>query len=112
MPGKKNFDTQLAALEELRQQPVESWVAPLRAALKQQNNYIVAKAADLVAQGQIAELEPELLAAFDRFFEDAEKRDPQCWAKNSLSRALAALELQEPEPFLRGMRHVQLEAVW
>src|SRR5271170_1232128 len=112
MPGKKNFDAQIAALEELRQQPVETWITPLRAALKQQNNYIVAKGADLVTQQQIAELMPELLTAFDGFFEDAEKRDPQCWAKNSLSRALAALELQEPEPFLRGIKHVQLEAVW
>jgi len=80
--------------------------------LKQQNNYIVAKAADLVTQRQVAELLPDLLVAFDRFFEDAEKRDPQCWAKNSLSRALAALEFQEPEPFLRGIKHIQLEAVW
>ncbi len=112
MPGKKNFEAQLAALEELRDQPVEGLIAPLRAALKQQNNYIVAKAADLVTQRQIVELLPDLLVAFDRFFEDAEKRDPQCWAKNSLSRALAALEFQEPAPFLRGIKHIQLESVW
>jgi len=112
MPGKKSFDAQLAALEELREQPVEDCISPLRTALKQQNNYIVAKAAALVEQHQIADLLPDLLVAFDRFFEDAEKRDPQCWAKNSLSRALAALELQDPAPFLRGIKHVQLEAVW
>src|SRR5271156_1222937 len=112
MPGKKNFDAQLAALEELREQPVEACISPLRTALKQQNNYIVAKAAGLVEQHQIAELLPDLLVAFDRFFEDAEKRDPQCWAQNSLSRALAALELQDPAPFLRGLRHAQMEAVW
>jgi HEAT repeat protein len=53
-----------------------------------------------------------LLAAFHRFFVDAEKSDPQCWAKNSLSRALAALEVQDSTPFLRGLRHVQPEAVW
>ena len=33
-------------------------------------------------------------------------------AKNSISRALAALEYQQPEPFLRGMRHIQMEPVW
>ncbi|HZD49015.1 MAG TPA: HEAT repeat domain-containing protein [Silvibacterium sp.] len=112
MPGKKNFDVQLAALEALRQQPDEACIAPLRAALKHQNNYIVAKAADLVMQRRLESLLPELLTAFDRFFEDAEKRDPQCWAKNSLSRVLAAFELQDPAPFLRGMRHVQLEGTW
>lgn len=112
MSGKKNFEAQLAAIDALRQQPTEEIVAPLRAALRQRNNYIVAKAADLVAQRQIEELLPDLLAAFDRFFEDAVKSDPQCWAKNALSRALATLELQEPAPFLRGMRHVQMEPVW
>lgn len=112
MPGKKNFEAQLAALEELRHRPDEAIIPSLRAALKHQNNYIVAKAADLVAQRRIEVLLPDMLAAFDRFFEDAEKRDPQCRAKNSLSKALAALEVQEPEPFLRGMKHVQLEATW
>jgi hypothetical protein len=112
MPGKKNFDAQLAVLEDLRNQRDEAILTPLRALLKHQNNYIVAKAADLAAQRHLEALLPDLLTAFDRFFEDAEKRDPQCWAKNSLSNALAALELQEPAPFLRGMRHVQLEAVW
>jgi hypothetical protein len=84
----------------------------LRATLKHQNNYIVAKAADIVAQRRLEALLPDLLAAIDRFFEDAEKRDPQCWAKNSLSRALAALDMQDPAPFLRGVKHVQLEATW
>jgi HEAT repeat protein len=112
MPGKKNFDAQLAALDALRQQPDEVCIAPLRSALKHQNNYVVSKAADLVAQRRLEPLLPDLLTAFDRFFEDPEKRDPQCWAKNCISRALAALELQDPAPFLRGMKHVQLEAVW
>jgi hypothetical protein len=112
MPGKKNFDAQLAALEALRQQPDEACIVPLRSYLRHQNNYVVSKAADLVAQRRIEALLPDLLAALDRFFEEPEKRDPQCWAKNSISRALAALELQDPVPFLRGMKHVQLEAVW
>jgi hypothetical protein len=112
MPGKKNFDAHLAQLEDLRQQPDEACIPPLRTLLKHPNNYIVAKAADLVTQRHLEALLPDLLAAFDRFFEDAETRDPQCWAKNSLSRALATLEYQEPAPFQRGMRHVQLEPTW
>jgi hypothetical protein len=112
MPGKKNFDAQLATLDQLRTQPDEAAIAPLRTLLKHQNNFIVAKATDQVAQRRLDQLEPDLLTAFDRFFEDAEKRDPQCWAKNSISRALAALEYQEPAPFLRGIRHVQLEGTW
>jgi HEAT repeat protein len=112
MPGKRNFDAQLAALDALREQPDDASIAPLRAALKHQNNYIVSKAADQVAQRRLEALVPDLLAAFDRFFEDPAKRDPQCWAKNSISRTLAALELQDPAPFLRGIKHVQLEGTW
>jgi hypothetical protein len=43
---------------------------------------------------------------------DPVKGDPQCWAKNALSRTLAAFEYQEVEVFLRGMRHIQMEPVW
>ena len=110
--AKKTFEAQLEALDRLTEQPVETWVEPLRAALRQRYNYVVAKAADLVGRKQLAELTPDLLAAFDRFFEDAAKTDPQCWAKNALSRALATLEVQDPAPFLRGLRHVQPEPVW
>ena len=112
MPSKKNFDAQLAILDQLHTQPDEAVIAPLRALLKHQNNYIVAKAADQVAQRGLEQLETDLLAAFDRFFEDAPKRDPQCWAKISLSRALATLEHQDPAPFLRGIRHLQFEGTW
>jgi len=84
----------------------------LRKALNHRNNYIVAKAAELAARLRLTPLLPELLAAFDRFFTDPIKTDPQCWAKNALSRALAALDCQDAEVFLGGMRHIQLEPVW
>lgn len=110
--AKKNFEAQLEALDQLKEQPIAGWVEPLREALRQRNNYVVAKAADLAARQRLTDLVPDLLAAFDRFFEDAAKTDPQCWAKNALSRALAAVELQDPAPFLRGLHHVQPEPVW
>jgi hypothetical protein len=112
MPGKHNFEEQIAALEELRSQPEEARMERLRKALGHRNNFLVAKAADLVREFRMAQLMPELLTAFDRFFDDPEKTDPQCWAKNALSRALAAFEYQEHEVFLRGMRHIQMEPVW
>jgi hypothetical protein len=60
----------------------------------------------------LPQLTPELLIAFDRFFENPAKTDPQCWAKNALSRALTGFEHQDAAVFLRGMRHIQLEPVW
>jgi len=112
MPGKCSFDEQLAALDALRQLPSDARSAPLRKALTHRNNFVVAKAADLAREFGLTDLTPDLLKAFDRFFENPEKSDPQCWAKNAISRALAAFEIQEPEIYLRGMRHIQLEAVW
>ncbi len=112
MPGKRKFEEQIAALDALRHGPQEDRADPLRKALGHRNNFIVAKAADLVREFSLASLEPELLAAFDRFFDDPVKTDPQCWAKNALSRALAGFELQDEEVFLRGMRHIQMEPVW
>lgn len=112
MAGKRKFEEQLAALDALRQQPQDARIEPLRKALGQRNNFLAAKGADLVREFRLTQLIPELLAAFDRFFDDPVKTDPQCWAKNALSRALATIEHQEPEVFLRGMRHIQLEAVW
>jgi hypothetical protein len=112
MPGKRSFEQQLAALDEVKQQSPEAAVEPLRKALTHRNNYIVAKAADLAVKFRLTQLLPELLTAFDRFFTDPVKTDPQCWAKNALSRALAALECQDAEVFLRGMRHLQHEPVW
>jgi HEAT repeat protein len=112
MPGKRAFEEQIAALDSLRQVPEEVRVEALRKALTHRNNFIVAKAADLVREFRGADLTPDLLRAYKRFFENPLKTDPQCWAKNALSRALAALEHQEAEIFLRGMRHIQMEPVW
>jgi HEAT repeat protein len=112
MAGKHKFERQVAALDALRELPPEACVAPLRQALAQRNNFLAAKAADLVREFRLPQLIPELLTAFDRFFEDATKTDPQCWAKNALSRALADLDHQDAATFLRGMRHIQLEPVW
>src|ERR1700726_2784241 len=112
MPGKRSFEEQLAALDLLRQLPREACIEPLRKALTHRNNFVVAKAADLVRQFQLTQLVPELLIAFDRFFEDPVKTDPQCWAKNALSRALAAFEHHDAAVFLRGMKHIQPEPSW
>ena len=112
MAGKRAFEEQIAALDALRQQPEESRIEPLRKALGAKNNFLVAKAADLVREANLAQLMPEMLTAFDRFFDHPTKTDPQCWAKNAISRALAAMELQDANVFLRGMRHIQMEPVW
>jgi HEAT repeat protein len=112
MAGKRGFEEQIAALDALRQLAEDARTDALRKALGGKNNFLVAKAADLAREFVVAALLPELLAAFDRFFDNPVKSDPQCWAKNAISRALAVLEHQDADVFLRGMGHIQLEPVW
>ena len=112
VPGKSGFDQQLAQLESLRNASEGERQQGLQKALGNRNNFLVAKAADLARELNLTQLTDALREAFDRFFENPEKTDPQCWAKNALSRALAAFEYQDAETFLRGMHHIQLEPVW
>src|SRR3954454_15340014 len=112
MPAKKAFEQQSAALDALREASEHERVDALRNALCNRNNFLAAKAADLVRELDLKQLIPELLKAFERFFEKSDKTDPQCWAKNAISRALASFEYQEAEIFLRGMHHIQMEPVW
>jgi hypothetical protein len=109
----RGFDDQMAALEALRGRELDAdAVALVKKSLANRSNFLVAKAARLAEDGGLADLMPELTAAYDRFFTNAEKTDPQCWAKNALSRALAKLECRDKDVFLRGLRHHQMEPTW
>jgi hypothetical protein len=112
MPAKRTFDTELATLEALRGASPNAAELELAKALTHRNNLIVSKAAALALHHQLTGLTPNLAAAFSRFVDHSAKSDPQCWAKNALAKALAAFEYQEPELFLIGMRHIQLEPGW
>ena len=113
MPANRSFERELAQLEALSGHAVEAAsVEFVRKALGNENNYLVAKAAKIVSENCLRNLLPEILAAFDRFFEDPVKTDPQCWAKNALAKALVKLECRDAAVFLRGLRHTQEEPVW
>jgi hypothetical protein len=118
----RGFDEQLAQIEQLRASidlssaPDASTVAYIRKTLAHRSNYLVSKAAaliaDLASHAAIAALLPDVLTAFDRFFTDPVKTDPQCWAKAALAKALVKLEHRQKHAYLRGMRHHQMEPVW
>jgi HEAT repeat protein len=109
---KRSFEEQLAKLDALAAKPREEAAMLLQTALKHSNNFLVAKAAEIVHRLGLQQLQPELVAAFDHFMVEAETRDPQCWAKNALCRALMDFEYQDSGIFLRGLRHIQMEPVW
>ena len=86
--------------------------AALRKALGDRVGLVVAKAAKMAGALDLRELLPDLLRAFDRLFEKPLERDPQCWGKNAIAKALVDLGHRESAAYLRGARWVQMEPVW
>jgi HEAT repeat protein len=111
--SKRDFEDRLRMLDALRRTGDPAAAAPeLKKALKDRSNFMAKKAAQVAAELGLAGLMPELLAAYGRFFDDPVKKDPQCWAKTAIAAALKDLGYDEPEPFYRGLAHVQWEPVW
>jgi HEAT repeat protein len=108
----RKVEAELEKLGLLRDAPEEEAATGLRKALSDRVNVMVAKAAKIAAERQMREMVPDLLRAFDRLFDKPVERDPQCWGKNAIAKALVDLDYRESAPFLRGMRHVQMEPVW
>jgi hypothetical protein len=109
----RGFDEQMEALDTLKGCPLDDGaIALIRKSLANRSNFLVAKGARLAEENQLENLLPDLLAAYDRFFTNPEKSDPQCWAKNALSRALPKLGCREKDVYLRGLRHFQWEPTW
>jgi HEAT repeat protein len=109
----RGFDEHMSALDALKGQPVDdAAIEFIRKSLASRSNILVSKAARLAEDNNLAALVPDVIASFIRFFADAEKTDPQCWAKNALGRALSKLECRDTDVFLRGLRHHQMEPVW
>jgi len=108
----RQIEAEIDRLNSLREAEPAVAIAALRKALSDRVNLMAAKAAKMAAELRLRDLVPDLLAAFDRLFEKPVERDPQCWGKNAISKALVALDHQESAPYLRGIHHVQMEPVW
>jgi HEAT repeat protein len=118
-PTPRGFDKELAELEALSaalkaagKSPDAAQIDYLRRALAHRNNFLVSKAARMVADTELFALLPDVLSAYDRFFIDAAKTDPQCWAKNALVKTLVKLEHRQKDAYLRGLHHHQMEGAW
>jgi HEAT repeat protein len=109
--ANRRIEEQIERLGKLREDTAGS-VAELRKALGDRVNLVAAKAAKMTAELHLEELVPDLLRAFDRLIEKPVERDPQCWGKNAIAKALVALDWRESAVYLRGARHVQMEPVW
>ena len=113
--SSRGFDNELATLEALALELRAAHAANaeqvefLRKVLAHRNNFLVSKAARLAGDLELAQLLPDILTAFDRFFIDPVKTDPKCWAKEALAKALVKLGHRSKDAYLRGMRHHQME---
>src|SRR5262249_43625494 len=70
-------------------------VSTLQAALGDSNSRVVAKAAQIAEQRLCYAVMPAMIAAFARFEVDGVKRDPRCFAKQAIARALVALDCDD-----------------
>ena len=103
--GKEAFERKLRAIRELRDAEPATAEAGLRKALKDRSGYAVSKAAEIVGERKLAELVPDLVAAFERLLEAQEpvKTDPQCWGKAAIARALHELGYRDSKAYYRGL---------
>ena len=110
---KSTLEDQLTALHALRVAPTtEDAVIQLRRALASHTSHIIAAAAEIVGEAELADLESDLTAAFAALMHNPAKTDPGCRAKTAIANALRACECPAEAVFLQGIRHVQMEPVW
>jgi HEAT repeat protein len=110
MPNVK-IEQQLEQLDQLRTATLDAAIKGLRKGLADRVNVVTAKSARIAAACQIKDLVPDLLKAFDSLLLNPD-RDPQCWGKNEIAKALVELDYSASDPFLRGSKHIQMEPVW
>lgn len=108
---RASVDEQLAALDALPSER-NARIDALKAALGDRHYRVAAKAARLAEDALLYELVPELLAAYERFLDKPLKKDPSCYAKKAIVRALVGLDCSDTEFFRRGLGYRQLEPVW
>jgi HEAT repeat protein len=106
------FKAKLMALDALRTTfDAKAAVPALRKALMDRSNFIVAKAATILGDAYLTDLQADVIAAFDRLLSTVED-DPGCRGKNALAKALKDLDHHDPDAFMRGLAHTQFEPAW
>src|SRR5688572_15359659 len=110
MSKSRGTETKLDRLRALHKEaPSPDHLAELRKALADKTNLVVAEAAEIVGARNLADLAPDLVAAFDRFMIKPADVDPLCLAKKAVVEALNTIDHSDADVFLRGVRHVQME---
>jgi hypothetical protein len=105
-----NVEAELAALDAVPGERTAK-VAALQQALASHCR-VAAKAARIAEESLLYELVAPLQVSYARFLDKPLKQDPSCYAKKALTRALVALDCNDVEFYLGGVRYRQLEPVY
>ena len=108
----RKTEERIDELKKLRSVPSEEAQPPLKKALQDKSNLVIAEAARIIADLHRSNLIPDLLAAFIRLLEDPVKSDPKCWGKTAIIKSLTVLDHADSAHFLRAAAHVQMEPVY
>lgn len=113
MARPRRLEDRLVELNAVRHDPTSKQsLATLQKALTSRTSHVAARAAEIVGEFQLEDLQAELVQAFDRFMVNPQKTDPGCAAKTAIAEALYRMEAHEPGVFLDGIGHIQLEPVY
>jgi hypothetical protein len=111
--GRKSVDEKLDELEATAASADRAVAAAaVHAALGDRSYRVVAAAARLAAGALMYEHVARLEAAFRGLVDNPVKRDPGCFAKKAIVRALVELDCADVEFLLEAMRYTQHEPVW
>jgi HEAT repeat protein len=81
----------------------------LRGFLGNRSNLVVAKAAKIAGERRLRDLLPDLVTAFHKLMADPARLDKRCAAVTEIVTSLYQMDYSEPDVYLTGMRHVQME---
>jgi len=100
----------LERLGELRHATLTDEVSSeIRRSLHNRSNLVVAKAAKLACELRATAIAPDLLTAFHKLMGDPARMDKRCAALTEIVSTLYELDSNDPEPYLVGIRHIQME---
>lgn len=104
----RGFEERLAAVREAVQRPDDAASRKvLLQALRGTNGFLVS----VVVEGAAERFLDQLPAAFERLLHDPVKRDPNCYGKLAIAKALYDADVRADDVYLAGCGHVQLEPV-
>jgi len=104
-PVEQALDRLAALKTEAEALPVDE----LKAFLKNRSNFVVAKAAKVACHVRATDLIADLVAAFHRLMQNPSKLDKGCAGTTEIVSALYELDYTEPELYLLGIHHIQME---